>query len=167
MDGDARRGDVVLVMKGGMRSTVAFVICLAAFSLGASAPGTDVDREAYRVAHDLMSPFCPGRTLADCPSPYAREVRQEIRESLASGMTASEVTARVTAELGDEVRGRPRSSWGWAIPALVTLGGLVVAFAVIRRLALQPVRRANEESPSSPSADPLAARLDDELRALS
>lgn len=125
----------------------------------------DLDRETYQVARDLMSPFCPGRTLADCPSPYARDVREQIRGALASGMAADEVAARVTAELGDEVRGRPQSAWGWWMPALVTVGGVVAAGVVIRRLGGDRRRPASAEvAPASAADEPLAARLEEELR---
>jgi len=48
----------------------------AALLFGASA-ATAADGEAaaepegwaYKIAHDLMSPSCPGRTLSACPSP--------------------------------------------------------------------------------------------------
>ena len=32
------------------------------------------DGWASDLANDLMSPFCPGRTLADCPSPQAKSL---------------------------------------------------------------------------------------------
>ncbi len=144
---------------------------LAFVTLGAAVPNEELDREAYRVAYDLMSPFCPGRTLADCPSPYAREVRREIRESLATGTPASAVKKRLSETLGDEIQGRPRRAWGWAMPALVTFGGLVAAVGVIHCLA-KPSRAAVESSASGEQApssrdDLLAALLDEELRGLS
>ena len=158
-------------MKIGVRARAMVVAGLAFVSLGAAVPNEELDREAYRVAHDLMSPFCPGRTLADCPSPYAREVRREIRESLATGTPASEVKERLTEALGDEIRGRPQRAWGWAMPALVTFGGLLAAVVVIRHLG-KPSRGAVEaraaDEGSVPSRDDLlAARLDEELRGLS
>ncbi len=125
----------------------------------------DLDRETYQVARDLMSPFCPGRTLADCPSPYAREVREQIRGALASGVPADEVARRVTAELGDEVRGRPRSAWGWWMPALVTLGGIGAAIGVIRRLGGRGPQQVGADVAPAPTTDePLAALLEAELR---
>lgn len=127
----------------------------------------ELDRETYQVARDLMSPFCPGRTLADCPSPYARDVREQIRDALAGGMASDEVAARVTAELGDEVRGRPQSAWGWWMPALVTLGGVIAAVLVIRRLGARGRGEPSLSAPAPSSAEePLAARLEAELRRL-
>lgn len=124
----------------------------------------DLDRETYRVAHDLMSPFCPGRTLADCPSPYAREIRLQIREALGSGVSAPEVAAGVAAALGDEVRGRPKSVWGWATPPLATLGGIAVALFLIRRLGRQ---EAGSGAPRpAREREPLDVVLDAELEAL-
>ena len=39
----------------------------------------------YDVANELMSPFCPGRTLADCPSPDAASLRMWIAVQAAAG----------------------------------------------------------------------------------
>lgn len=137
----------------------------AAVAHAAELTPADLDRETYQVARDLMSPFCPGRTLADCPSPYARDVREQIRGALASGMAADEVARRVTAELGDEVRGRPQSAWGWWMPALVTLGGVAAAIGVIRRLGGRGPHDAGAQvAPAPATDDPLTALLEAELR---
>ena len=42
-------------------------------------------RRAYALAGELLSPYCPGRTLADCPSPDAGALREEIRTRIDSG----------------------------------------------------------------------------------
>jgi hypothetical protein len=50
-----------------------------AFGVWAAAPASAADGApegwAYEVANELMSPFCPGRTLADCTSPQAATVK--------------------------------------------------------------------------------------------
>ena len=42
-------------------------------------PEVALARTAHELSRELMSPYCPGRTLADCPSPDAGAVRDEIR----------------------------------------------------------------------------------------
>ena len=45
----------------------------------------------YDLKYDLMSPFCPGRTLASCTSPQAAELAQWILVQEAAGATREEV----------------------------------------------------------------------------
>ncbi|MFY0531261.1 cytochrome c-type biogenesis protein [Nannocystis pusilla] len=37
------------------------------------------------LSHDLMSPYCPGRTIATCPSPNARKLEAQILDQARSG----------------------------------------------------------------------------------
>ena len=47
---------------------------------------TEKARAAYALSRELMSPYCPGRTLADCPSPDAAALREEIRDRIEAGV---------------------------------------------------------------------------------
>ena len=121
------------------RSTV-FALC-ALLALSACAPRQDPDveraREANELARDLMSPFCPGRTLADCGSPDAAVVREEIRKALGAGESPESVRARIETRCGDRVVGGPRERTGWLLPSAALVAGAGVLALVIRR-ALQP-----------------------------
>ena len=121
------------------RSTV-FALC-ALLALSACAPRQDPDveraREANELARDLMSPFCPGRTLADCGSPDAAVVREEIRKALGAGESPESVRARIETRFGDRVVGVPRERTGWLLPIAARGAGAGVLALVIRR-ALQP-----------------------------
>ena len=44
-------------------------------------------RRAQRLADDLKSPFCPGKTLKTCTSPNAAKVRRDIQEMVLQGMS--------------------------------------------------------------------------------
>lgn len=95
---------------------------------GAS-PDLSVSREAHALARGLMSPYCPGRTLADCPSPDAGALREEIRARLAAGEAPDQVRAELEREFGDAVVGVPRTPLGWVLPGI----GLLVGAWLLRR----------------------------------
>ena len=90
------------------------------------------------MAHDLMSPFCPGRTLAECPSPQATDLRFWILTQAAAGATEAEVNEMLTQRFGDVLLASPRAE-GWGLSAYVipiaffVLGGPVVVL-ILRRL---------------------------------
>ena len=85
-----------------------------------------------------MSPFCPGRTLAECPSPNAGELRLWIINQAAAGASEEEVRAMLQERFGDVLLAAPKAEgWGlsaYAIPILFFIAGLPVVVWIIRRL---------------------------------
>jgi cytochrome c-type biogenesis protein CcmH len=125
----------------------------------------DADSNAHRIFSELMSPYCPGLLLADCPSPDAFELRAEIRARLAAGETPAQVKADLYARFGDSIRATPEPrDWGlllWTAPLVV----LAVSFGGLAWYLAH--RRPVEEPERSPEADrKLEHRLDDELERL-
>ncbi|MFI5315047.1 MAG: cytochrome c-type biogenesis protein CcmH [Myxococcota bacterium] len=141
-------------------SLSALALCL---SLSACSPADDPDsvraRQAHELARDLMSPFCPGRTLAECSSPDAGAIREEIRESLAAGESPESVRARIEARFGDHVVGVPRERLGWVLPILVLLAGAGALAFALRRAVQKP--RASETAIPPELARELTRELDD------
>lgn len=81
------------------------------------------------LSHDLMSPYCPGRTIATCPSPNARKLEVQILEQAQEGRSREEIESALV-ERFPGIRGyvgRPELIWGTAVAALVALTLLFVA----------------------------------------
>lgn len=121
------------------------VLVVAALALGApgvvaqTVEGKSLDDPktealAYDIAQRTMSPFCPGRTLADCPSGNATEWRQDIRAMLEKGMSPAEIQKVLNQRAGENLSGAPESSLGWALPVALCAGALVVLTLVLRRI---------------------------------
>jgi cytochrome c-type biogenesis protein CcmH/NrfF len=116
---------------------------------------------AYRLPGELMSPFCPGRTLADCPSPSAESLRLWLVVQEAAGRSKDDVEAELIARYGDVIRQAPKAE-GMGLAAYVVpvvafaAGGLLVAFFLRRVLGGGPAS-------GSPAPGPPAAPLDPEL----
>ena len=123
-------------------------------------PDTERARQANELSRNLMSPFCPGRTIADCGSPDATTVREEIRDALATGESPESIRKRIEARFGaDRVIGVPRSGIGWALPIGMLLAGAgLLAVALVR--SVKPPR-ATEASISPELERELARELDD------
>ncbi len=124
---------------------------------------------AYRIAHDLMSPFCPGRTLAECPSPQADQLRLWILTQAAAGASQEEVEESLIGRFGEQILAAPRAE-GWGLAAYAfpfggfLLGGLFVFWA-IRRLA-SPPPTATAGGSEAPARPPVARGGDAELERL-
>lgn len=130
----------------------------------------------YSLAHEVMSPFCPGRTLSACTSPQAAELRQWILLQESAGASREEVVAILEERYGDAVRSMPEADgWGlaaWLLPAAVAAIGALVVALVLRRMVAKPQtlqdepdRRPLPETPSLPADEELQRRVDRELSA--
>jgi cytochrome c-type biogenesis protein CcmH/NrfF len=92
-------------------------------------------RKAQSIARQTMSPFCPGRTLADCPSEYAAEWRHDIQQMVNAGRSASEIQAELERRAGGDLSGNPNRRVGYALPVALVAGALLILFGVFRYLS--------------------------------
>jgi len=139
-----------------------------------SAAATDEARGpqfGYALAHEVMSPYCPGRTLSACPSEQAAELRQWILLQEAAGATREEVLSALEARFGEQIRSAPKASgWGlaaWALPGgAVLIGGLLVVVVLRRMVAPDaPAPDAGADAGTGPAAPPKSS-ADAELERL-
>ena len=120
-------------MSAPVRSVCAALFALAALVTSASAeapaanPGDTAPSWAYDLPNDLMSPFCPGRSLADCPSPDAASMRMWILVQAAAGRTREDVEAELFERYGEMIRSAPKAEGFGAsaywMPAAFFAGG--------------------------------------------
>jgi cytochrome c-type biogenesis protein CcmH/NrfF len=141
----------------------------AALLFGASA-ATATDAEAvaepegwaYKISHDLMSPFCPGRTLSACTSPQADDLRMWLIVQEASGRSREDVEAELFERYGNVLRPAPLAEGfgltAYVFPVIAFLAGGVVVAVFLRR---QTRAVANPE-PSSLASDPELERVIDQ-----
>lgn len=93
----------------------------------------DAQDVARRVAQEIISPFCPGVTLHDCPSSEADEMRREILALAETGMSSDEIIDLLVEERGEEILAEPSSPVARMLPAvLVALGAGVALFLMTR-----------------------------------
>lgn len=116
---------------------------------------------AYDLANELMSPFCPGRTLADCPSPQAQNLRLWLVVQESAGRSEDEVRQELLARYGDVMRPTPKAEGfglaAYLVPALAFAAGGVLVALFLRRVT------GGAESPSTPQVpDPELERIVDE-----
>jgi cytochrome c-type biogenesis protein CcmH/NrfF len=144
---------------------------LAAALLAGAAGGEDAQPESwgYELAAYLMSPYCPGRTLADCPSPQAQTLRMWILVQAASGRSRDEVEQELYDRFGDVIRPAPKAEGfgiaAYAIPVLGFLAGGVFVLLYLRRHTgsggpAGPPSAGGAPLPAAPSAPPAPGDAD-------
>ncbi|MCI5066277.1 cytochrome c-type biogenesis protein CcmH [bacterium] len=87
----------------------------------------------HEVQGNIMSPYCPGRLLKDCPSSAARELKLSIKERILQGEDAETIIQSLLEDFGNEMRASPKGEGvgllAWLAPAaflLLGFGGLLL-----------------------------------------
>ena len=111
-----------------------------ALLLGAGAASAAERPWSEELERNLMSPYCPGRSLTECPSPQATELRLWIQAQERAGVPREQVEARLFQEFGDTLRHGPRAE-GWGLVVLISritpgLSYLIPLFILFRALGL-------------------------------
>jgi cytochrome c-type biogenesis protein CcmH len=144
----------------------------------APAPGADTTvaaqdvTRANRLLGTLMSPFCPGLTLANCPSPYAETLRVSIRTRLDAGEPPDSIVESLVAAFGEGIRGAPPArGMGlalWALPVVAVGASGLALFWWLRHRSVRGAVAPNDRPGGPP--DQLTpedrARLEAERRLL-
>lgn len=150
-----RRAPLVL----GVAAGVVFAATLTAFSQ----PFQDVEAQAQRIFTSVMSPYCPGLLLNDCPSPAAFELRLEVRKRLLAGESPEDIEQDLYDRYGDVLRAvPPPERWGlvlWVAPAVA----FVVSLSAWLRFVTRPGVGTAPASQSLVSDPVMAERLQHEL----
>lgn len=157
------------------RITCRFALAAALVSLVATAAlaQSPARQQASDLSRELMSPFCPGKLLADCTSSYAGDLREAIAKRLEAGEPLEAIKADLVRQYGKEILGAPPAEGvgllAWVLPALL---GLATAAGVGLKVAraARETRLAGRSAPVpavAGGADVAAlAQLQDELRDL-
>ena len=154
-------------------ATLTRVAAAAVLMLAASS--AQAEGYAYDLAGELMSPYCPGRTVASCPSPQAAELIQWISMQEAAGATEDEVVEMLVERFGEEILGAPPAEgitlWAYVFPVAGFLLFGAAAVFVLRRIvgggpAADEPAAAAAPGPAAVPASSVATVGDDELAAL-
>jgi cytochrome c-type biogenesis protein CcmH/NrfF len=106
---------------------LALLLCTA-FPAGAQETNRDTYAQEAEISATILSPYCPGRLLRDCPSGAAQELRKQIRTSLETKST-DEVMEELYVRFGDQLSATPKKSGfgllAWILPPVFLVGGLL------------------------------------------
>lgn len=99
--------------------------------------GVERPAELGALYRDLMSPYCPGLSLASCPSPQADSLRKAIAVRFENGETPAQITEALVVDYGADIRGSPAfegfGATAFVVPALLMLVGALFIARWIRR----------------------------------
>ncbi|CAN5532888.1 hypothetical protein BH24ACT26_BH24ACT26_22350 [soil metagenome] len=123
---------------------------------------------ATDIANNVMSPFCPGLTLHDCPSDAAGELRARIETWARRGQSREQIMTRLRDDYGPAIAATPAGEGAgivaWLLPGAATALGAAIAWTLARRWSSRSPR-AREHHATAASADE-RRRLEAELAEL-
>jgi cytochrome c-type biogenesis protein CcmH/NrfF len=113
-----------------------------------------------------MSPYCPGRSLSDCPSPQAADLREWIVEQEEAGASRSEVEKELFRVFGERILQAPRAEGmgllAYLIPAAAFAAGGALVVVFLRRQ--RPAVQGAEPAPAAAVDAELERMLEEEIR---
>jgi cytochrome c-type biogenesis protein CcmH/NrfF len=136
------------------RWAVAAAAVLGGLALGVlltRGPDPDVVPTTDEVAARMMSPFCPGLTLEECPSDQSSRLRSEIDVMVREGSTNEQIDRWIVDNFGEVALARPRGSAAWLAPPALALVGLGAVLLVLRRKPRDTEPATLELSPADES----------------
>ena len=147
-------------------AVAAAVLC----STSADAQDATARQQAFTLAGQLMSPFCPGLLLSSCQSQGAHDLKDEITRRLEAGEPQEAIVADLVRRFGPGIRGAPELRGvglvAWLGPAVLGgIGALVLGVALRRFTRSSPP--SNGDDTTRPEASPeLSARVEQALEEL-
>jgi cytochrome c-type biogenesis protein CcmH len=87
--------------------------------------------------HELRCLKCQGETVADTPAQFAVDIRRQVREMVQAGKSDQEVRQYMVERYGQIILLKPlwtaANAWLWLAPGLFLLGGIAIAWRVLRK----------------------------------
>ncbi len=97
-----------------------------------------LERDLQVFYRSVWSPFCPGRSLADCPTEQAEQLREEIRQLFLKRIPKSEIIKEINQKYNQEMLSEPQG-----VHVLVSLVPLGVFFIIALLIFKKTLRYRN------------------------
>lgn len=137
-------------------------VVLATGCLVAEEPDPAIEKEVLLISSQIMSPFCPGRLLHDCPSSQALELKGRIREMLLSGKSRDDVFNYLYSLYGPEISALPSMQgfdiYAWLAPAAFLIFGFCLLAIWLKKKKSETVGAKSEMLDAK-----MQARIDSEM----
>jgi cytochrome c-type biogenesis protein CcmH len=150
-------------MFSSLRKVIIAACCagfVGAYGVAADERSETLDLEATSLYQQVFSPFCPGRSLNDCPSSKAAELKDEMRAELEAGKSPDVILNEVFQKYGDQYRAIPPFAGVGILVWLVPIG--FVAIGLIIAVRVSSSRKKSATATSAPTISPISE--DDERR---
>lgn len=151
-----------------MKNLLLMIICSATVFAAnvVAAPSNEpldpaINAAAHKIYDQVLSPFCAGRLLSDCPSQASADLKREIYQKLENGQSPDSVIQDLYVIYGAKIKAVPGHSGfdlvAWLAPLFFFVGGGVLLAIWLKRHRFNTVTPA-DEVPLSPE---MQRKIDD------
>lgn len=127
-------------MKYLRNSLLVLVLAAAAPAQTVAEAGSEAYLKSREIGRQLKCQCSCSYTIADCNMlhcPFRESVTPDIKEAVAAGLPAATIVKNIIAKYGSQLRTAPRAEgfglFGWAMPFVAILLGLIAAPILIWR----------------------------------
>ncbi len=112
-----------------------FILCIPVNTWALT--DAEVNRQASDLGEQIMSPYCPGRTLSACPSDQARQLRDKVKEMVRQGYSQKAVINQLEMIYGKDIYGAPKKEgfgmFAWVVPGAFVLIGFLLVILTLKK----------------------------------
>jgi|688.fasta_scaffold832358_2 cytochrome c-type biogenesis protein CcmH/NrfF len=150
------------------RILISLVLLSCVLSLRETEAQSDLDRQAYDLYQRVFSPFCPGRSLNDCPSSKAAELKAQMRAQLEEGVPPEVILEDVFRTFGEKYRAIPAYDGFGKLVWWVPIGFFVVGVVLVLGFARgrKRIDAAESNAPVAVEDPAIQSRIEQELASL-
>lgn len=144
----------------GVAGVLAGAAAILAFALALSGgPNPNEVPTVNEVSKRIMSPYCEGLLVADCPSRQSAQLRSRISEKVQSKWTNREIDDWLVENYGEQVLARPRGAGSLLVPLVAITAGVGAVLLVLARWS-QTAKEREEPSLTQDEHARVAADFD-------
>ena len=144
---------------------LAAIVFAVAISFPPEARAAEPRTTVQEVNNAIMSPACPGKILAACPSAEGAQLRELVRRKVEAGETLEQIVQYFVEVYGPEVLPVPPPKGfnlaAWLMPFMALFAGLGVVVVLVRAWSASAARKKEERVSSQANARPSGGAEDD------
>ena len=120
-----------------MKIYLRLIFCLSSILLASTLSHADdlslsENKKSESIIGAIMSPYCPGRLLKDCPSGQALQLKEKINARILAGETPEQIIDDLVNTFGEQIRASPTAAGfglvAWLAPIIFVVFGSILTF---------------------------------------
>ena len=136
---------------------VATVLAVVTQACASQSAVPSLEQRAQALDQEIMCPVCPGESIDQSRSEYAKQMRAFVREKLAEGWSDKQIKQYYVERFGPRILMAPPqqgfSLLAWVLPPLGVGAALIAYVVAVRRMRRRSAREDAQMLPQAPLSE--------------